>query len=429
MILRSSPKAFGRGIHRVIPPAETLRRVRRLARHAGVTRLADITGLDRIGIPTYSAVVPKSRDLLSVYNGKGATAVEAACGALMEAVERHSAIEFRRPLIHGSVRSLRKRHPILDPSTITVRLDSEYTDHTRLSWVKGWDLVSRRAVLVPSQAAGYLLGEEFGPPCFDVISSNGLASGNTIEEAVCHALCEVIERDAWTLADLLGHWRPLWNYENCPPTRRPRRFQDDPDRFPEIDLTGAGARIHGMFARFARAGINAVVKDITSDLAIPTVMASAAEDGPVPLAHLGFGTHPDPEVAVVRALSELAQSRVVDIQGVREDLSNPEDHVPAYMHHVKRVESIDWKSWFFVRTSRRRKWREMTAAVHADILDDIRYMLDRLRWAGLDQVIVVDLTMPTLKIPVVRVLVPGLESWAADHSRIGRRATAAWQSE
>lgn len=181
-----------------------------------------------------------------------------------------------------------------------------------------------------------------------------------------------------------------------------------------------------MLRRFERAEVSVVVKDITSDLGVPTVMASAAEDGPVPMAHLGFGTHPDPEVAVSRALSEMAQSRVVDIQGVREDISNPEDDVPAYMHHVKRVEEIDRGSWYYARTQHRRRLKP--GAIHSDILDDIRFMLRRLRRAGLDQAVVVDLTMPSLGVPVVRVILPGLESWAADHSRIGRRAMAVWRS-
>jgi ribosomal protein S12 methylthiotransferase accessory factor len=422
MILRSSPKASGYGVHRVIPPSETLRRIRPIARQAGVTRLADITGLDRIGIPTFSAVVPKSRDLLSVYNGKGTTRTDAACGALMEAIERHSAIEFRPQAIDGSIRSLKERHALLDPRHCTVQPDSEFTASTPLAWVEGWDLMSAAPVLVPVRAAGYLVGDDFGPPCFNVVSSNGLASGNTVEEALCHALCEVIERDAWTLADLKAHWRPLWDFENRP---TPGEFQDDATHFPELDLSRASAPIKGMLRRFARAGLSVVVKDITSDLGVPSVMASAAEDGPVPMAHLGFGAHPDRQVAVSRALSELAQSRAVDIQGVREDISNPEDDVPAYMHHVKRVEKIDRGSWYYARTSRRVPLKP--GAVHADILDDIQFMLRRLRRAGLKQVVVVDLTMPGLGIPVVRVIVPGLESWAADHSRIGLRGTAVWQ--
>jgi ribosomal protein S12 methylthiotransferase accessory factor len=340
----------------------------------------------------------------------------------MEAIERHSAIEFRPPVVDGSIRSLKKRRVLLDPRHCNVRLDSDFTAATRLAWVEGWDLMSATPALVPVRAAGYMVGDGFGPPCFDVVSSNGLASGNTIEEAVCHALCEVIERDAWTLADLKSHWRPLWNYENRP---TPGEFQDDATRFPELDLSRASAPIQTMLRRFARAEVSVVVKDITSDLGVPTVMASAAEDGPVPMAHLGFGTHPDRQVAVSRALSELAQSRVVDIQGVREDISNPEDDVPAYMHHVKRVEAIDRGSWYYARASRRVSLK--TGAVHADILDDIKYMLRRLRRAGLKQAVVVDLTMPGLGIPVVRVIVPGLESWAADHSRIGRRGAAVWR--
>jgi ribosomal protein S12 methylthiotransferase accessory factor len=406
-------------------PAATLRRIRPLAHKAGVTRLADITGLDRVGIATWSAVVPKSRDLLSVYNGKGATATDAACGALMEAIERHSALEYRPACTIGSFAKLRKKHRLLDPRTITVQPDSEYTGRTPLSWVAGHDLISHETVLVPAKAAGYLLGDDFGVPCFDVITSNGLASGNTIEEAVCHALCEVIERDAWTLADLLAHWLPLWKHEQQP---RPDAFRDDTERFPEIDLAGAAPQIQRMMRRFAREGLAAIVKDVTSDIGVPTVMAATAEDGPVPLAHLGFGTHPDPEVAIVRALSELAQSRVVDIQGVREDISNPDEDVPSYMHHVKRVSAIDRNCWFYARTSWRRRPDEMGGAVNGDILDDIDFMLRRLQASGLREVVVVDLTHRDLGVPVVRVLVPGLESWSADHSRIGWRATAAWQA-
>jgi ribosomal protein S12 methylthiotransferase accessory factor len=63
-----------------------------------------------------------------------------------------------------------------------------------------------------------------------------------------------------------------------------------------------------------------------------------------------------------------------------------------------------------------------------DVARDIRLMLDRLRACGLARVIAVDVSPPDLPVHVVRMLVPGLESWFIDRSRIGRRATAAWNA-
>jgi ribosomal protein S12 methylthiotransferase accessory factor len=416
-------------MHRVVAPADTLRRIKPLARKAGVTRLANITGLDRIGIPTYSAVVPKSRDLLSTYNGKGATRTDAACGALMEAIERQSALNLQRPVVRASYRKISRRERALDPKTMALKLDSEYTDDLVLSWVDGYDICSNEPVKAPATAAGYMLYEGYGPPCFDIVTSTGLASGNTMEEAICHALCELIERDAWTLAELLAHCLPLWKYQQQPNVPTGVEFQDDQERYPEVDLDGADAVIRGMLRQFSKAGLTLIVKDITSDLGVPSIMASSQDcSGPVPLAHLGFGAHPDPRVAVSRAISELAQSRAVDIQGVREDLSGPDEPVPAYMHHVQRVDAIDRSSWYHCRTRHRRKLGDIGGAIHGDILDDIRFMLERLKVGGLHQAIVVDLTDAELGIPVVRVFVPGLESWAADQSRIGWRADGFWQA-
>jgi ribosomal protein S12 methylthiotransferase accessory factor len=71
MSLKSSPKL--RNFHRGITPEETFDWVAPRMKAIGITRLSDITGLDRLGIPVWSCVVPKSRDILSVYNGKGIT--------------------------------------------------------------------------------------------------------------------------------------------------------------------------------------------------------------------------------------------------------------------------------------------------------------------------------------------------------------------
>jgi ribosomal protein S12 methylthiotransferase accessory factor len=64
---------------------------------------------------------------------------------------------------------------------------------------------------------------------------------------------------------------------------------------------------------------------------------------------------------------------------------------------------------------------EIKSHVNDDILDDIKLILSRLRSNGLNQVIVVDLTNPRIKIPVVRTIVPGLETFKITKAVIGKR--------
>jgi ribosomal protein S12 methylthiotransferase accessory factor len=90
---RSFPKVAG--TQRTLHAEETLNRVHESARTLGITRLADITGLDHVGIPIYSAIVPASADAISVYTGKGLSPVDAKVGALMEAIERQTILRAR----------------------------------------------------------------------------------------------------------------------------------------------------------------------------------------------------------------------------------------------------------------------------------------------------------------------------------------------
>lgn len=435
MDLQSSHKVYGKGVHRTVKPAETLRRIRQLMPQVGVTRLADITGLDRLDIPTYSAVVPKSDDILSVYNGKGVTKIDAKVGAVMEAIERHTALLPDKKVISGSYTGLRQQYRVLDPKCLGFKLHSQYNENTEIAWIEGFDLLQQEPVLVPIDIAGYLLQGKYGNTCSLVSTSNGLASGNTLEEAICHALCELIERDAWTIAELLSHWQPYASYtqqaeKSAETNKIHREFQDDIERYPIIDLRQVDEPIKGLLDKFYQADLPPIVKDITSDLGIPTVIAVVAEmAGPaLPRSHLGIGTHPDAQVATVRALTEVAQSRVVDIQGVREDISLADDTQHRYMPHTKRVEKIDKHSWYHGESSARRYLSDIPSYTNSDILDDIHLMVSHIQRGGMQQVVVVDLTRQDIGIPVVRVLVPGLESWAADRKQIGQRATTHWRA-
>src|SRR5215470_14520466 len=87
------PKTFRRGTHRAEAPESTLARVRPHMAAMGITRLGNITGLDRIGIPVAVAVRPNSRSV-SVSQGKGLELPQAYASALMEACEGFHAEEI-----------------------------------------------------------------------------------------------------------------------------------------------------------------------------------------------------------------------------------------------------------------------------------------------------------------------------------------------
>jgi ribosomal protein S12 methylthiotransferase accessory factor len=411
------------GIDRIISAAETIERVAGAAESLGVTRLADITGLDRIGIPVYSSVVPKSDDVLSVYNGKGARPIDAQVGALMEAIERQTALKARPALIEGSFSDLSQKLNVLDPDKINQRLADDYSEQRIYSWIEGVDIVAGEPCWVPAKLAGYLWDDVAHPSCFEINDTTGLASGNCREEAICHAMCELAERDAWTMAELGAH--------QLPRQRRSLAFgvhakdgPDDLEMFPCLDLDS-----NDLLDKFRQANLFPVVRDITSSLGVPTIFASVTDDDrpDFPMAHGGLGTHPDASVALRRALTELAQSRCVDIQGVREDLAPPGAGVDVFGLHTRRISNINRGSWCLVESKKRRKLTAISSKTHASIDEDMKFLLERFAACGLDQIIVVDFTPLGASYAVVRVIVPGIELWATDHGRLGHRALAFWK--
>lgn len=425
--LVSRPKTAG--LSRTVAPGETVRRVRGLAGRMGVTRLSDITGLDRVGIPTFSAIVPLSGDSISVYTGKGARRADAKAGALMEAIERQAALRARPALVEASVEELRREMPFVDPATLVTAPGEEYGEQRLYEWVSGWDLLNDCETMVPAGYAGYRWDHLRHPSPLRLNTTHGLSSGNCLEEAVSQSLCEWVERDAWTVAEILCHWRPRAMLETITGRDPEIEFCDDRERFPCLRLDGIGEPVDGLLLRFRKAGLDPIVRDLTGDLGIPVVVASVAEDEVpgFPQAHMGIGAHPDLRVAASRALTEAAQSRCGDIQAVREDLEPANG--TGVGGHTRRVAFIDRRRWVMSRSSVTRDWREAKDYRHADILEDIHLILARLRGAGIRQAVMVDLSPPDSGVVVLRAVVPGLETWIVDHGRLGERAAVQWRRE
>jgi len=393
MMLRSCIKKYKTDTHRAFSPEETLERIAPKMELAGITRVADITNLDRIGIPVFSSIRPAAeKGAISVYNGKGATPAEARVSAMMEGIERYSAEVHDRELLVESHSKVRAGVEAVDPRDLAL---PEGADPEKpIPWVDGYDLIGKEEVMVPASAVFHPLSREY-PQLFRT-NTNGLASGNVLEEAVFHGLSEVIERDAWSLVEAVKRTGPLVT---------------------EVE-DGLAA---GLIEKFAAAEVDVRIKDITSDVGVPTI-AAASDDlrlkDPA-LLTIGMGTHTSAGVAVLRALTEVAQSRLTQIHGAREDTTTADFRRQIGYERTKRLN----RHWF--ESTGKRPFGEIRSQDSDDFLDDINLMLKRLGEAGLDRAIVVDLTRPEIGVPVVRVVVPGLEMSAMDPERRGRR----WRDE
>ena len=383
----AATKAYLRGTHRLIAPRETVDNVRHLMPVMGITRIANVTGLDTIGIPVVMVSRPNSRSV-SVSQGKGVDLDAAKASGLMESIEAYHAEHIVLPLKLGSVEELRYSHDLIDVSRMARHADSRFTAHTQLLWIEGRDLVAERDVWVPYEAVhlNYTLPLPSGHGCF-AASSNGLASGNDLLEAISHGICEVIERDAVTLWHLLD--------ETAQEETR-------------IDLETVGdAACLELLARYHAAGVRVAAWNVTSDVGVPAFLCRIVEDTPPPYNGIrpacGMGCHPSSEIALARALAEAAQSRLTFISGARDDLWRAE--YQAFLDprtHANWLRRIDAEG-------DGEDFRRIGSHRGETLADDIAWELERLRAVGIEEVVVVDLTRPEFGVAVARVIVPGLE--------------------
>jgi YcaO-like protein with predicted kinase domain len=131
----------------------------------------------------------------------------------------------------------------------------------------------------------------------------------------------------------------------------------------------------------------------------------------------GMGCHPTREIAILRALTEAAQSRAALIAGSRDDMLRE-----AYLQ-IRSPDRLDQHRRDLQRPGPLRAFAESATMVTDSFDADVAWHLQRLRSVGIERAILVDLTKPELGIPVAKVVVPGLEGLAVANQWVpGRRA-------
>jgi ribosomal protein S12 methylthiotransferase accessory factor len=380
-------KAWRRGAHRAVSPAETFARVRPHFGAMGITRVANVTGLDVIGLPVTMALRPNARSL-AVSPGKGLDLDAAMASAAMESLECWHAERPLLPLLHASRRELAARHRTLDVGGLPAVAVRPFDPDRPILWVEATDLVTGEAAWAPYELVHLNFTLPLPPSSGALMpGSNGLASGNTPQEALAHALHELIERDA----------QALWHAGDEGARARTR-----------LDLgTVDDEACCEVLARFADARVEVAAWELTSDVGLPAFRCEIVDRdvGPAMPFRPGFGAgcHTDRAVALARALTEAAQTRLTLVTGARDDLRA--DHYR---------DARDAATLARMRAAMRapgptRSFRDAPNLVGETLDDDLLTTLGALVRAGLREIAVVDLARPDVGVPVVRALVPGLE--------------------
>jgi ribosomal protein S12 methylthiotransferase accessory factor len=373
----------------------------------GLVRCSDITRLDRVGVPVFTAIRPSAAaGALDVHSGKSSIPLEAKVGALMEAIE-HAWAEPQRarlPSYMLPAREVASRwggspELLLD---FCPRLGVSIDPEEPLEVTDGVELTTGEVLPVPVELVVLPYTPGVGRRSIFGSTSNGLASGNSVTEAVVHGLLELIERDISSFLTLR-------------------------DATALVEAVALPPICQQMSEAATRAGLELWIRAAPNDFGLPffrAIVAEQQEMDPV-LICAGHGCHWSHEVAVHRAITEALQSRLTFIHGGRDDLEERHglfrnlgagerrSYARSLLEKAKDASSI-----FPVGTH----W---TQPKPTSLTEAIATLIERVRTAGGARVVAVTLTPADHPLAVVRVVAQGLEHFSPNLPRAGRRA-ATW---
>lgn len=368
----------------------------------GISRVTDITRLDKLGLPVHASVRPRGQGL-RVHAGKGLREVESRVGALMEALEFAAADPRRNPAgqrmsvaalqaswagAFGFVDLAPRRGVPVDGALTLPVLECE-------------DLTRKVATALPTELLFVSDDKPARPPVFGS-NTNGVASGNSLDEATLHGLLEVLERDALSLDQA---------------RRASRRVRDDslPPHF--IEMADA----------WLRRGVRLVVRHVPSDTGLPCFKAWLVEPESTDINLCsGSGLHLDREIALTRAICEAAQSRLSTLHGGRDDIVD-------FYDKYTQIDPV----------RRRERETRLVAAVEdpqgAIAFSDVEQaitdgrplhelladLLERLRGIGLGNVLRYRFAADLDGMHALRIVVPRCECSESDLQRMGPRLMSA----
>lgn len=393
---------------RSLPPESTLLFAKQWAATAGISEVRDITDLDILGVPVYVSVRPQARGEAFTF-GKGLRHVDAEVGAYMEALEFFFAEPGvgRVSIRWGSARDVagqeRADDAILD---FVPLLQREVDLDGRLLLASVRDLESGVEYALPAELIFYP-APDVGQSLFGA-STNGLASGNSLLEATIQALLELIERD-------------IWSFEFIRCASKLVAAASLPDDVREI------------VKRAERNGLQLKVRTIANDYGLPFFAAFVFDlNNPSRKTfNGGWACDLDRDRALVRAVTEAAQSRVAFIHGGRKVRTLPTGRAADFAVDAEQQEAKLVRQ-HMLGVSDSREQISLADIPDLSVAGSLQQKLDtvieRLHRVVQQPIYRAVFTPPESPLQVVRVVVPLLENLKENRVRLGHRLKAAIDS-
>ncbi|MBI2254696.1 MAG: YcaO-like family protein [Proteobacteria bacterium] len=357
-----------------------LARLLQWRRELGISRIGDITGLDRIGIPVMQVTRPRSRSN-AVSQGKGLLPVTAAISALSESCETFFAERL-------------DRFNTIKARAIDLSIGAELAQHVRLGvspdwterqirWTEAQSLFSGEMRPVPFEMvhAAYDLPSGAREGIFET-SSTGLAASFIEEDAFVHGILECLERDAIVRAERMHGFFQRHRIDTA--TILDTGLQDLLE-----GLKGRGMLV-GLWQAPSFSGVQVIWCQVMERDLISPILPFPAD---------GTAASTDPVCAARQAILEAAQCRLTAISGARDDMP-PEaypklqvwDGAAAHRHLLEQgPRPIDFRHL-------------METAPVADALPVLLTLIER---SGISDVLLVRIdTSPFQDIHVIKAVIP-----------------------
>jgi ribosomal protein S12 methylthiotransferase accessory factor len=377
--LKDAYKTYTHDQDKVLPPSETIRRLKEKLQELDLDILDRTVRIDkgRLDIPVFfSYCGTDAAELTGTKKqmGKGATPEQAEASAVMELAERFSFFSFAsnpNNFIFAPFNSLKEdaisfesiAKSVLDESS-DLEASRKVFESLPMKWTKAYNLTSKKEFLVPFDWF------------YAINAFNGPSAGNCIEEALSQGICEIVERHT---SSIISH-----NHTACPAIN------------PE---SAADPMVVEMLHKYYNAGVQVYLTDFSLDLGIPTVGALAFDPSTFPEKSeivWTAGTTPNPEKALSRALTEVAQ--------LAGDFNSGTNYVASGLPKFTRIDDAA----FVTHPKQTIDISDLPDISSDNIKVEVENCIAELAARGFE-VIVINTTHPALRIPAFYTIVPGAQ--------------------
>lgn len=375
--LSDAPKRFTADQDKIVPPQETVRRFYNKLKKIDLDILKSTIRIDngRLDIPVYFSTC--GADAVEVIGtkkqmGKGGTPEQAEASAVMELAERFSFFSFsKNPKNFFTDTYLNVKDKAIAFERIAQSVHDESDDlpvarkifeNLPLQWTQGYNLTTEQEVLIPFDWF------------FSINEFNGPSAGNCVEEALSQGICEIIERHT---SSIVSH----------------SRLQIAAIR-PE---SATDPLVVEMLQKYINEGINLYLSDFSLDTGIPTVGAMAYDPSTFPrLSEIVWtaGTTPDPQKALSRALTEVAQ--------LAGDFNTGANYVASGLPKYTTIEEAD----YIMNPQKKVDITDLPDLSDDNIKTEVLNCIDALAVNAME-VLVINTMHDQLKIPAFYTIIPG----------------------